>query len=252
MSSFSHQAILLFARTFSIALWQRAVAEIKPIHKVCHPPTSLTSRCTRPTKTPRMRRMRIMAIIIITANNNGLVGRSRSSCSDGRRTSRRRATLRAPWGFRPTTGAPWRARCRSTDVCFACSCILSRLWTGVTIRLGPFLSLVPSYSGSTGDPGRNRYIAFESRFEVASPVRDTLSSLFSVRLLRHLSSRSGGGSRRGFTTITRARGWLDTHRRLVHDSFVGDFGAARSAKSGTNEWREARLSTRRARSSISV
>lgn len=69
-------------------------------------------------ETPRCR-MRI--ITIITANNNGLVGRSRSSCSDGRRSVEPRYKLPAhylegPWNERvpPHHGAWSRARCRST------------------------------------------------------------------------------------------------------------------------------------------
>lgn len=60
-------------------------------------------------------------ITIITANNNGLVGRSRSSCSDGRRSVEPRNEppahyLEGLWNERvpPHHGAPSRARCRST------------------------------------------------------------------------------------------------------------------------------------------
>lgn len=168
---------------------------------------------------------------IITANNNGLVGRSRSSCSDGRRHAT--GPLRAPEtrGFRPTTRTPWRARCRSTDIWFARSCILSRLWTGVTIRLRVRFSI----ASFLFDPGKlvyEREITFESRFGVAFPAKWRSSSfLLPPPPFAEQASSSGGGLPRNFT-ITRTRGWPDTHRRLAHDSFVGDF-AVRSAKSGT-------------------
>lgn len=83
----------------------------------CHPVLS-PRRLTRSIETPQ-RRMRI--ITIITANNNGLVGRSRSSCSDGRRSAEPRYEppahyLEGPRNERvsPHHGASLRACCRST------------------------------------------------------------------------------------------------------------------------------------------
>lgn len=99
ISLFSHQTILSLAWIFSIALALRsASAKIK--RRLAVPAT--LRRCTRSIKTPR-RRMRI--ITIITANNNGLVGRSRSSCSDGRRSVEPRYEppahyLEGPWNER--------------------------------------------------------------------------------------------------------------------------------------------------------
>lgn len=181
--------------------------------------------------------------------------RSRSSCSDGRRTpartSRRHATLRAPWNERvpPHYGGPVEGPLQVDRrlVRLFCSCILSQLWTGVTTRLGPFLGRVSFHF----DPLYEREIVFESRF--AFSVKDALFAVSStfVSFASSFRRTNRGGLRRGFTTITRTQGWRDTHRRLTHDSFVGD-SAARSAKSGTSEWREVHLSARRAWSSRSV
>lgn len=181
--------------------------------------------------------------IIITANNNGLVGRSRSSCSDGRRTPACYRALEGPWNERvsphhagPSQGpAAGRQTSGSPVLAFSVGCepVSRSGWVRFSVASSLFDPRKPVYE---------REIAFESRFGVAFPgKRRSLSSLLPLPPFAKRASSSGGGLPRGFTTIT--RGWPDTHRRLAHDSF-GDF-AVRSAKSGTSEWREARLSARR-------